>query len=383
MDSRDRFRLYERLRKQEYRAEKRRERKLLEAQIYYLEDQIKHNIPGPARAVKTDKTVSSTAASSRPWRDIARTSLHERTTAIDEQRKLQSVVQRQTKLVQLLHAWVSQSLAHPLGDGTCWRLSTLMADPVARQYGYEWLTDRVFHSAMRTQATDAVVIGQDVADRCCLRVHTDDACEILGLESRSQHTLLAESTDVVDSLWTESHMLVSIPGLKLKVTAVRDHSLVYVRLHNTRLGTSCCKLIRRYDLPASQGAVFVTVYIRDDESFPLEATERRPHGYGWAIVHNIAPGVALVRTSALQYAPVTTQGSVVSINETAAMFGAIAHATSRETTLARIENNALDAFAAGMRVQNANMLAHIQAKREGTVKGDGESQGRRQSLQAT
>ncbi|KAF0692469.1 Aste57867_16460 [Aphanomyces stellatus] len=356
--SRDRARLYERVRKQEYRAEKRRERKLLEAQIYYLEDQIKHNIPGPARAVKMhdDATRSTTS-----WRELARTNLRERTAADDERRALQRLVQRRATLAQLLEAWVAQAVApRRLGDGAAWRESTLMADPTARQYGFEWLTDRVFHCAMRVQATDAAAMGTNIDDQCHLHVHTDDDFEILGVESHCQYTLWADGADIAEALWTDSHVLTAIPGLTLTKTVVQDQSLVYVRLHNVRNGLSCCKIVRRYDLP--QTTIFTYVYVRDDESFPLAATERRPHGYGWTIVHDIAPGIALARTSGLQYAPLTAQGTVVSIAETASMFGTEAHATSRETTLARIENNAQTQLATAMRLQNAAMVTQIQSQ---------------------
>ncbi|KAF0692470.1 Aste57867_16461 [Aphanomyces stellatus] len=368
--SRTRFRLYERLRKQEYRAEKRRERKLLEAQIYYLEDQIKHNIPGPARAVKE----ALLTPTSRGPRELARISLYERTTAEDERRRLQSLVQRRAKLARLLHAWVVQSVANPLGEKGAWCEGTLMADPAARQYGFEWLTDRVYHSAMRSQATDAADFDGNVADKCLLHVHTGQNLEVLAVENHCQLTLLVETAVATELLWTDSNVLKSIPGLELMDKNVHDRQIVFLRIHNTHYGVSCCKIIRRYDLPANQGTVFVYVYIRDDERYPLHESERRLHGYGWSIMHNIAPGVTLVRSSSLLYAPATAHGAMDSIPETAKMYGATAHATSNETTLARIEHNALAQFTMSMRVQVDTLVARVQEETaKQRVAGTGQS----------
>ncbi|KAF0687796.1 Aste57867_20499 [Aphanomyces stellatus] len=317
---------YECQRKRRYRAGKRTERERLEADaeaLRLLLSQLVSEAAGPTTA-----------------REAALRSLQELATSERLNKTLRHHMQRRRDLVMRLKAWVRQSMSRPrsLHSGTPWLHSALLADPTARQYGYQWLTDRIYHAAMAAHGVDGHV--DDVAR---LQVHRDvDGWDIVAMESHYQCTFLTPLAELAQVKWvglTEDAFSDVVHATTVDATP----TFLYKYIHDTLLHTNVCWLNRRYDVSPDR-VVLVSVLLYDDECFPLRGNEQRAHGFSWTILEKITDDITLHRTSILHHAPRTADGSL-SFDETAAMFGVEPH-PSRDTTLARIENNALQNFIA-------------------------------------
>ncbi|KAF0696693.1 Aste57867_12575 [Aphanomyces stellatus] len=311
-------RQYECDRKRRYRAEQRSNKKHLTAEADLLQE-----LEWLGRQLIQRK-------GNREW---LRRCAQDCCASVANNRTLRDQVRRYNHLTQTLHNWVHTSMT--LSGASPWLHSTLIADPVARQYGYRWLTDRVFHSALAAHATTG-----SIDDMARVTVHANADCEIAGMKTWCQHTILVPYTRVASCLWDTFTQDDRSPMRHAK-TLVSESDLFYKRVYDKLHGTNSCLLMRRYNLPTR--IVFVRVFLRDDDCFPLLPHELRPHGFGWTAIEKITDDVTLYRSTVTHHAPVTTQGAI-SLDQTAAVFGVEPHPTSPATTLARIETNCLRNF---------------------------------------
>ncbi|KAF0692468.1 Aste57867_16459 [Aphanomyces stellatus] len=319
----DERRQYERQRKRRYRAELRSEQERLEVQVARLQELLQTHLGRPDVVVP------------RRFQHQSKEKHRELTQSATQNRSLRDQVNRHRDLLRRLHTWVTASVQPSLDDNYPHLHSTLLADPAARPYGLRWLTDRVFHAARATHGFDG-----SVDDKIRLDIRLDTDGEIRGMENHDQHTVLANFRTVADAAWALD-MEQATQSTRCKSILVQE-DVCYARVLYARLGTSFCTLSRRYD--TSDFAVIVYVFVRDDECFPLQEGELRPHGFSWAIFQKITDDVTLSRCATVQYAPVTTDG-VISFEKQAAIFGVEPH-PSREVVLARIESTALRNFKA-------------------------------------
>ncbi|KAF0692467.1 Aste57867_16458 [Aphanomyces stellatus] len=220
--------------------------------------------------------------------------------------------------------------------GPTWLESTLLADPVARRQGVQWLTDRMFHSAAAHHACDEHV--DTVAE---LTVLADDDCVVLGKTTRRQATLLANFHDVGQAMWDMVTETTYSPASRVESMAPEGNgdSVTYKCIRDTELGTNMASLCRRYDLP--HRVVLVHLFLRHDERFPMMEAEMRLHDFGWMVAEDIASDVTLVRSRMTQFMPETASRGPISLDQTAAMFGVDTHPSASQVTLARIETNAV------------------------------------------
>ncbi|KAF0696317.1 Aste57867_12914 [Aphanomyces stellatus] len=336
---------YERQRKASYRRMKRTEKQRLEERIAILQAAVARRL---ATAAQTDSTVE--------WREWASQSFQERCASTATNRSLRDTLWHHDTLVRVLQAWVHRSIVHPaMPDGNPWLQSTLLADPVARQVGFQWLTDRIYHLAMREYANG----GGQVADIARLEVLTDGGCdevEVVGMECQYQTTFLAPLATVATFTWDE--MVQNIRSDVSHATTLEGGgNFLYQRVHDSLLGTSLCLLVRRYDENPHR-VVFASVFLRDDEAYPLEDDcVLRPHGFGITILQHIADDITLSRNHVVQYSPITTHG-VISFDQTTAIFGVEPH-SARAVTLARIENNAARNFVARRHFMTQGMVERL------------------------
>ncbi|KAF0692472.1 Aste57867_16463 [Aphanomyces stellatus] len=332
-------------RKREYRAMKRQERDHCCYLIYYLEDRLKQ------KQIHQGKTTQQSTILEQFWRHRADRSFQERCESTAENHKLRDHVRRHGTLLRALHQWVSV-LQPPIAlpdniNHMPWLQTTLLADPVARHVGYEWLTDRVYHSIARTGgAVDGggFLATSSIDDVAQVDVVLDDAkWDILGLFSRQQRTVLAPFQVAADSLWADQGRQLHAKCLVSVTQAVElDGCLDYTRTHNRHLGTSFCTLARRYNL--HDRVVMVYVFLREDECVPLQGGEIRPHGFGFNVFHHITDHVTLLRSSMHHFTPVTPDGPLL-FDQTAALFGIdAASSDNRNTTIVRIEQEATRHF---------------------------------------
>ncbi|KAF0692081.1 Aste57867_16785 [Aphanomyces stellatus] len=339
----DGVRDYESERKRRYRATQRSSREALEAEVAFLEKELQRRTHAIACAANDKETASRRAIYRR---------LSERTN-----RLLHDQVRHRRVLLCTLHAWVSQLSIQPaLRHRQPWLHSTLLEDPTARHYGFRWLTDRVFHSAVAIHGAATPTMSMD--DMARVDVHAnvassdDDA--VAAIESQSQSTIFFNVNDVAMCLWDlfadknrsnanvlqVPHSLLFVVGVDWGIqilTVLCDGNILYALVHDTLHDSSLCVLLRRYIEP--HRVVFAKLFLRDDECYPLEPHQLRPHGFGWTIMEQITDDVTLYRSRLVQFEPVTLDGGS-SLDRTAAMFGATPHPTSRDVTLARIQTHA-------------------------------------------
>ncbi|KAF0692473.1 Aste57867_16464 [Aphanomyces stellatus] len=305
---------YDTQRKREYRALKRKQASRLHQEILVLEDHLQQL--GRARQ---QARLDWVRASRRTERDTMETN-----------KTLRDQVRYHGALVRTLQVWTTS--VQPSIDGTTsWLNSTLLADPVARQYGYQWLTDRALHVA---EIDGQHALGSSVADVTQLRVVLDASSnDVVGFRARHQSTLLGNFKDAAKTLW--QHM-------NGEATATHvDHAVVYSSVYSAETQTSKCMLMRRYEF--ANRVIFVKVFVRDDECVPLQPPhDVRPHGLCYRLFHHITDDVTLVRSAVYQSSPVTTDGSPYGLARMAAMFGV--HPASQDATVARIETNAQRCF---------------------------------------
>ncbi|KAF0692462.1 Aste57867_16453 [Aphanomyces stellatus] len=324
---------YECLRKRRYRAQQRNERDVLQAQVYDLQKQLETQLP-PERHV---------------WRVIAKRAAVDKTKSVQENATLRDQVRRTRETLRVLRQWATMACEPHVprtigGHSSPWLHTTLVADPVAREQGYRWLTDRVFHSTQEFMASDHRSTDFSVDDVSQVDVRTtldSGEIEILGLESNFQRTFFIDFKRMADVNWAELATN-AIHADNHVQTIVRNESLMYIHTHNRRTHTNVCVLIRRYDLP--HRVVIVRTLLRDDECIPLQDLAVRPHGFGWAVFEHVTDGVTLYRSRLVQNPPVRADGRAITFDETATLFGVEAHATARPVTLARLESKALLLF---------------------------------------
>ncbi|KAF0716603.1 hypothetical protein AaE_011055 [Aphanomyces astaci] len=328
-------RRYECERKRRYRADQRCQRAILVAEITALQETLQRTLSIPQQ---------------RAWSEVTKRFETDLALRAAKRRKLRDQVHRQQELLLILHEWVGRSVGRSLRDSRPWQHSTLLAHPESRQYGFQWLLDRVFHAANSTLSS---TFNGSIADFSTLQVHVDDNQDILGMESHHQVTLLAGLNDVTACYVNASREIMQSSVCHVE-TVLEEGELLYWRLYNTQLGTSMCRLTRSYHLASR--VVCASIYVRDDECFPLQPNELRPHGFGWTVMDAVTDSITLCRTAVMQYAPVTTDG-VVTFERTAAMFG-VEPSSSRDVVLARIENNALRNFVAG----RASMVTDMETR---------------------
>ncbi|KAF0696694.1 Aste57867_12576 [Aphanomyces stellatus] len=173
-------RKYESERKRRYRAVQRSYRQLLVDELTRLQATV-----GQLRRTHA-------------WRECAVRQLQEHAASLLENKWLRRHLEHQKELVRTLWAWIHTSIQPTLGEGNPWLHSTLLADPVARHYGFRWLTDRIFHNALRAHA----VVDPSVQDMMHINLHTnDDGWDMVGIENFSQTTVLAHFKDVANCMW--------------------------------------------------------------------------------------------------------------------------------------------------------------------------------------
>ncbi|KAF0687805.1 Aste57867_20508 [Aphanomyces stellatus] len=306
--------------KREYRAKLRDQRTRLRAQVAALE-----------------QTLATCRHDNKPPNHV-QSLLHQgQTLALGQNRKLRGQVYRHYELLQSLHHWaiLSSPIRPPLAEGATWRHSTLVADPIAREYGYRWLTDRAFHSTREGLSFDG-----NVDDVTRVEMLTDGA-NVMGMDSCHQTTVMANFNQVARIAWAGYTQNDFSPLNQASMTLHADDTVIYKRVTNTALGTSMLGLVRRYDEP--DRVVIVMCMLTDDESFPLEGGEMRPHGFGWLVLQHVADDITLYRSRSIQYSPMTTAG-VISLEKMAQIFGVDAHPRSRDATMARIETIAAQSF---------------------------------------
>ncbi|ETV78051.1 hypothetical protein H257_08264 [Aphanomyces astaci] len=323
-------RRFECLRKRRYRAAKRSELKMLEEEVgdlmarlrfmqakYYstalappqsaprLRHRLLHHPPHP---VNGPLSLSSNL-------DVAK-AVHRHTAVL----RAQVVAHR--NLVRTMAMWVASPpphLPHCLSIASRIHVASLTSDQHERTYALEWLSERVFHSAMAAMPQHP--FATNIADSWKLHVHrrhddTDDDTTIEALESHCQFTVFAALDDVAKARWPTSR---SNSLYCHQVVASVHERLVYFTHYNYRLGTTSLTISGRFQ--HGSRVVVAHMLVAHDECLPLAPGDLRPYGFGWTVYEPVSHGITLVRYSMLQCTPLTSQSTVMTLNEIGRLFG--------------------------------------------------------------
>ncbi|ETV78047.1 hypothetical protein H257_08261 [Aphanomyces astaci] len=248
-----------------------------------------------------------------------------------------------------------------------WIYSTLCADPAARQLGFQWLSDRLYHTSHSVIPQHP--LGGQGGDAMQLTVHTnadENPVTIVAMEFHFQfHTVFASFANVVSAILAFSNQggFVVSDVIPCQVVEAVSDTLQYVYGANRRSGVTMRRVTNLFHNHDRTRAVQTYAKVADDECFPLQHGEIRTHGFGWfdldrscnsghwivrshtdcsgrTVAERVAGSITKVRGSVLHYAPITNEG-VVSLECMGSLFGINHHQFSRrEDLIAQVRTQA-------------------------------------------
>ncbi|KAF0729409.1 hypothetical protein Ae201684_012910 [Aphanomyces euteiches] len=285
-------RLAEIIRKRKYRASKRSELIELESQARRLTAYLSEQ----KRAIRA--------------RQLAR--------AKEETLSLQTQVSQYHCLTQIFSQCVHVN-EHPqkdLSNRSTWFESTLLAHPISRRQGIQWLSERVYHQARRMMP-----LSEDAMDTAYVlplvqpyqgqtemvfsfNAHLadeldEDGVTIAALETRFRHTLPTDFRSAASVDWGK-----------------------VVGTNSTFTSQLLERVDDRFAYSTTQTIALAPIFFPSpDELFPLEDGVLRPHGFSWTIYEAVSSGVTLVHNFALQYTPIMANGRVIPLERIGRLFG--------------------------------------------------------------
>ncbi|KAF0695920.1 Aste57867_13295 [Aphanomyces stellatus] len=271
--------------------------------------------------------------------------------AFIKRKALREQVASQVKLVELLSAWVAsqgpatQSRVSSECSSSSWLHATLPAHPAARHEGFEWLSKRVYHAAIRMcqtslSARSPLHVVKRVDEAHSFNVHTcemdDDGTSIAGTESHVQSIFFAHFKLVARAVWKLYGLTSNSVVSSLEVWTGRCGNiflfwqqkgllppLVFVgtthfsgKYHDT--GVTLRRILRLFE--DADRVVIVMTLVAEDDCFPLAPEDIRTRGCGWTIMERVTDSITVVRHSVLSMAPLTTHG-VAALDEIGRAYG--------------------------------------------------------------
>ncbi|KAF0716902.1 Aste57867_2605 [Aphanomyces stellatus] len=230
---------------------------------------------------------------------------------------LRDHVMAQTSLAHTLYHWVRSQVARPqpgLTERPSWREMTLLGDPAARRQGFPWLSDRVYHTAMRTRpASNPIATSADDAMSFCMHTATgEDGHVHVTATELHMHSIVFAPFDVIgDACW---HFMAATSfgttsTMTCGVVETPDRNLIYDYGVNPRNGSTVRRIMRMYTDDAAR-IVITYAKVAHDNLFPLHDGELRSHGMGWTIIEPVTDGISVVRHSVSNFVPVTSHGPI-------------------------------------------------------------------------
>ncbi|CAK4200950.1 unnamed protein product [Aphanomyces euteiches] len=233
--------------------------------------------------------------------------------ALAENQKLRSDAIRMHAICQALNDWVlSQVPSRELTPKASWMHSTLVANPIARVYGYKWFSDKIYHAAQRYFPQEP--FGNTVDDAMRHVLHTDvdeDGLSNVGaMELHLQTTFFTNFKTAADLFWsfviTNNFITSSFTSSSWIEDSV-DARLVYHCVLNPHTGTYNRRILRMYEEPNRVIITFAS--IADDERATFE---------------RVSDKITISRFTTLHTAPVTARGPA-SLEQIGRLYGRSAH----------------------------------------------------------
>ncbi|KAF0719561.1 Aste57867_955 [Aphanomyces stellatus] len=261
---------------------------------------------------------------------------------------LRERIKTQRQLARVLSVWVSsQCPSQDLPLRYAWKDATLLAHPLARRQGYEWLSRRVYHNAV-SRCSRMHPFGDRVDDALHYELVTADnddndaGVSIARTQGHIQHTFFGNYKTIAAVLWDKHcrgqyvkpypHATVS-PGVLDHVTS----HLVYYTFAYDGIGVHAHHILSKVEEP--NRIVLTVALVADDECHPLAADDLRQHGFCWFILERVTDTITLWRSALYVHAPITAHG-VASLAQMGQLYGLpeMAPAMSRASYIERIRS---------------------------------------------
>ncbi|KAF0715845.1 Aste57867_3144 [Aphanomyces stellatus] len=299
LDADEMRKLLECMRLRKYRADRKNEKQKLLRDVQHLESELSRLQlrPRKAKAPITTEALATTM--------LAQNNKH-----------LRSHVENQARVARLLAAWVaSHTVPKGIPTRASWFESTLVADPLIRRQGLQWLSERVYHIALNS--TSVHPFGASMADsiRVQMLMQGDgiDGPNVGGSETHIQHTFFAPVQEVANVIWSWDQCN---SAYRSEVAEQVDHQLVYYR-GNSLSGANLRRVNRMF---MDGNRVIITLaLVAEDECCVMGDDELRIHGFAWTIVEPVTDSISLMRHSRFHGAPKTKHG-VASVEAIAKLY---------------------------------------------------------------
>ncbi|KAF0718776.1 Aste57867_1490 [Aphanomyces stellatus] len=268
-----------RLRMQRYRASIDCKRRHLEAEIRHLNNELDRLQSAPRKARPTAYAVAAQV-------------LHQHTATLREN------VNRRYKLAHLLYYWVaSQEPCEGLPAGSSWLETTLLAEPVAREQGYHWLSQRLYHSAI------AATINTSTNECFNTSLYTGDddkGLSLKGIHIQMQTTVAAPFAAVAKSFWRAN---CESMAEATEIEKVDDRLLYYNRMEEDH---KAFDIIAMFEDPTR--VVITSLGVPHDERYPIVEGEMRCYGTQWVVVERLTETTTRVQYTWFSPVPLLASG---------------------------------------------------------------------------
>ncbi|KAF0684592.1 Aste57867_23446 [Aphanomyces stellatus] len=311
-------RLAEIVRLRKFRELKKAERKALEMELATLEWKLRELQVGP-QEFSSSKTQGGISRQLSAYQLAVDVLLH-------VNQSLRSKVKDTKTLAQVLATWVTSH--HPQITPTTrltWTDTTLMAHPVARRQGFHWLSERLYHAAIRgSEGLSRNEFDKFVDDSMQFEMHTtlndDGNVQITRMDLHCYNILFEKFDTIAATAWNFlRHFSFGAAWLACNVEIDRVHGkLVYDHNVNPRDRTSLRRILCMFEEP--NRVVITLTKVKDDELYALTPGERRTHGYAWYVIERLTDHMTLMKHSYINYIPTTLAGEI-SLEEFGELFG--------------------------------------------------------------
>ncbi|KAH9089476.1 hypothetical protein LEN26_019136 [Aphanomyces euteiches] len=289
--------LAETTRKRKYRAKKHQELVDLEAQVRRLTACLAH-LHGEIRAQQLAQ-------------------------AKEEKTRLRMLVSQYSFLMQIFSHLVHVN-DHPKKDlslQSTWMQSTLLAHPISRRQGIQWLSERVFHLACQAAPHSQTLDGH-IYETLTLDVHLsdeidDEGTSISALESRYKYTMYSDFESVAREYWNA--VIESNAAISRELIERVDDRFIYYHQRDHLKGANLLTVAGFFK---QQDRIVVTYcYLARDELFPPEENILLSPGFSWTVFEATRPDTTLVHNLSLYGTPSTRDGHVIPLERIGRFFG--------------------------------------------------------------
>ncbi|CAK4697222.1 hypothetical protein LEN26_020688 [Aphanomyces euteiches] len=240
-----------------------------------------------------------------------------------ENARLRLQVNQNHCLTPILSPWAHLN-DHPpkaISHRTSWIETTLLANPISRKMGIQWLSERVYHQACRFLPL-SYPNRRRVDDDISLDVHVSEDIDeagitIAALETRYRYTTCTNFYAAARIHWGD--ILGEGPQFSQKLLDKVDDRFLYYLHENHRMGTSGVTIAGFFQ--DVDKVVITSCFLAKDELLPLGENAFRPHGFNWTVYEAVTPDITLVQNLALQYSPITANGKVIPLDKIGRLFG--------------------------------------------------------------